>query len=135
MIIEDPELLSLFRLPGPCEYCGRLCPWGRDPAHIFARGLGGGSQVDIRENIVSLCRVCHTDSHAGNRPLRCDLLALAAAREGVLQADIERVVFDLLRLPKRSESEAALVLCGLRGHPWWQPPGETSRSAKASPTA
>lgn len=98
MRIVDEQLLEEFR-HGPCCWCGKRGP--TDAAHVFARGMGGGSRLDVRINLCSLCRACHWFSHSGHRPLRCDLLALVAAREGLQQAEIEREIFRLLREPKR----------------------------------
>ena len=73
MKIVDEALLALFRSATRCEWCGRDTPEGADPAHVFARGVGGGSRLDIRINLVSLCRgwhngqwvSCHDANHAG----------------------------------------------------------------------
>lgn len=62
--------------------------------------MGGGYRLDVRLNLVSLCRACHQEHHAGHRPLYVDLLALVAAREGVQQGDVERVVTELRNAPK-----------------------------------
>jgi hypothetical protein len=78
MKVIDPVLLAEFAKPGRCEFCGRSCPSGRDPAHIFSRGAG---RVDIACNLVSLCRHCHSMSHAGEVPTRRDLMCIAAMRE------------------------------------------------------
>jgi len=99
MIVRSDKTLSLFRGPGPCAWCGRWHP-RRHAAHVLARGAGGGSRLDVPLNLVSLCPDCHQGHHAGRRPLRCDLLALVAAREGLLQGDVEAELFRLRRAPK-----------------------------------
>lgn len=94
MQIIDNDLLFAFRLRGICEWCKRKCLC--DPHHYwYRRGMGGGSRLDHPWNLVSLCRSCHDDHHAGHRPLRIDLLAIVAAREGVTQDEITQ---ELLRL-------------------------------------
>jgi hypothetical protein len=89
----DEALLDRFRGRGRCEYCHRQCR-NREPHHIRQRGIGGWSRVDVPINLISLgsampgdCN-CHGRFHVGHIP-RCDLLALVAAREGVLQGEIE----------------------------------------------
>ena len=97
MRVVDKALLAVFRASQRCEWCGKATPEGCHPAHIFSRGAG---RVDIRANLVSLCWKCHCLSHAGHRPIRCDLLAIAAAREKTTQDRIERVVYKIRRAPK-----------------------------------
>lgn len=41
----------------PCEACGRQAV---DIHHIEARGMGGSKKLDIKENLMALCRYCHT---------------------------------------------------------------------------
>ena len=84
MKVIHRALLDKFRLMTVCAFCGRRvieC----DPSHIYSRGAG---RVDIPENIVNLCRVCHNDSHAGYEPTRAQLLAIAAKREGTTPEEI-----------------------------------------------
>lgn len=108
MRIVDERLLREFRGPGHCEFCGR---WFSqlDAAHVFARGMGSGSRLDVPENLVSLDRYCHTSHHDGLAPMRCDLLAVIAAREGCLQHEIEAYIRLLQRLPRGSEIPAAVL--------------------------
>lgn len=94
MQIIDDDLLLDFRLSFRCEWCGRKGPV--DCHHYwYRRGMGGGSRLDHPWNLVAICRSCHDDHHAGHRPLRIDLLAIVAAREGVTQDEITQ---ELLRL-------------------------------------
>lgn len=92
-IVCEP-LLNVFRQIGVCSWCGNA---GRtEVAHIVARGMGGGSRLDIPVNLVSLgaafsCR-CHAKSHEGERPLTVDLLAVIAARYEVSQKDIDHEI-------------------------------------------
>lgn len=107
-IVNEPLLASL-RTPGRCEWCKRPCR-AREVAHIRAKGLGSGGRYDVRINLVSLgiglwsgeaaCH-CHSEHHAGHEPTRIDLLAVVAAREDVMQDEIEAVMDLLARLPKR----------------------------------
>ena len=108
MIVKDKVVLARFRLPGPCEYCGRPCPNGRDPHHaVIKRGMGGGRRLDVPENLISLCRgfyqgkwvSCHDDAERGVIP-KADLLAIIARRENMLQDEIEAYLWLLLRRPK-----------------------------------
>lgn len=95
MKIVDEKLLSLFRRGGPCEYCKRMTI-RRQPHHIFCRGLNSARRLDVAINLIALCLQCHADFHNG-RILRCDLLALVAAREGRLQGEIEAELYRLRR--------------------------------------
>ncbi len=93
MQVIDPKLLERFRQGGRCEWCGAWCPC-REPHHIFSKGMGGGSQLDIRINLISLDRKCHDAVHRGDI-LRIDLLAVVAAREGTTQ---DRIVEEIYRI-------------------------------------
>jgi hypothetical protein len=56
---ESEAVLDRFRSAPCCEWCGR---WVRraEPHHFYhKRGMGAGSQLDIPENLVSLCALCH----------------------------------------------------------------------------
>lgn len=98
MILKDPDLLAEFRAATACEYCERPTPHGCDPAHILSRGAG---RVDIRGNLVSLCRWCHDSSHYGNAPYTSELLAIAAKREGTTVEWIRLEVYRIRREPKK----------------------------------
>lgn len=95
MRIFNPDLLAEFRRK-PCEWCG-LTP--AEPHHWHARGIGDGSRLDIRENLISLCRPCHNKIHSGNLR-RYVLLNYIAAREGTTPEQIIQRINYLLRLPK-----------------------------------
>ena len=99
MTVDDADLLDEFRRKPRCEWCNARSRHGLDPHHVFARGMGGGGRLDVRINLVSLCRTCHGEVHGG-RIMRRDLLAIVAAREGMLQDDVEREIYRLRRLPK-----------------------------------
>lgn len=107
MIIKNESLLESFRTGGLCEWCGAKCKQ-REGAHIYSRGTG---RVDARWNLVSLgssltfqCP-CHRNSHAGSKPYRGDLLAIAAKREGTSADAITEAVHALRRLDKHSSLE------------------------------
>lgn len=98
MIVIDEALLAQFRGFLHCEWCGlpRHCV----PHHLWARGFGGGSRLDVRVNLMSLCNDCHRAHHDGHRPFKCDLLAVVAAREKCLQDDIVAEIVRLRRAQK-----------------------------------
>lgn len=96
-VIND-KLLREFRMMGVCAWCNRRFP-EVDPAHIYSRGAG---RVDIRCNIVNLCRKCHTTSGTANEgngqhPNRQDLLEISAKREGMTPDEITETVFRIRR--------------------------------------
>lgn len=100
MRIEDKGLLREFALKRRCEYCGKTTPGVlADPHHLFARGMGGGGRLDIRINLISLCREDHNAVHAGHI-MRTDLLALVAQREGTSQDEIRAEIARLRKAPK-----------------------------------
>lgn len=97
MRIVNEKLLKEFRV-GPCCWCGRT---GRThPHHVFGRGMGGATRLDVRVNLVSLCFGCHRQTHMGRRPIRVDLLAVVAAREGLMQDEITRTILELRNAPQ-----------------------------------
>ncbi len=110
MVIEDPDVLAFERQPGPCCWCGRPCPFGRDPMHILSRGAG---QVDVACNVIGGCRACHSSSHGGNEPTTIDLLAVSAVRNGLMQDDIKGIVWAVRRLDKNPN--AGQIRIGLKG--------------------
>jgi hypothetical protein len=99
MRIVDEKILDEFRGPGKCEWCGYVTRWKRDPHHLWTRGMGGGGRLDIRINLISLCRLCH-DAVGLGHIARCDLLAVVASRESTTQSQIEEEIWRLRRTPK-----------------------------------
>lgn len=110
MKIVNDALTASYRHPGKCSWCGErvrmLCG-----AHIFAKGHGGGRQIDAPFNLVALgadavfdCS-CHVRHHAGQRPKHCDLLAVAAAQNKCHQRDIEQLVYLIRRLDRDTTRE------------------------------
>jgi hypothetical protein len=56
---ESEAVLDRFRCARCCEWCGRWVSRA-EPHHFYhKRGMGAGSQLDIPENLVSLCTLCH----------------------------------------------------------------------------
>lgn len=106
MLVKDDALLQQFREARRCEWCGRAVSVA-EPAHIFAKGMGGGGRLDIPCNLVALGSAfdcaCHRRQHDGHEPLPHDLLALVAARYGVLQLDVENEIHRVRRLAKGSQ--------------------------------
>lgn len=99
------DLLRRFREPGPCEICLKQCKV-REPAHIVARGLGGGGHLDVPVNLLSLgstprfeCQ-CHYNQHATGIPDRTEMQFLAAAREGMTFDEVLEIVWKLQRARK-----------------------------------
>jgi hypothetical protein len=87
VIIISERTLDRFRLGGYCGFCRRYT--FIEPHHIVSRGIGGSHRIDLPINIVGLCVTCHRMHHDGRRPLKCDLLAIVAGREGIFQNEIE----------------------------------------------
>ena len=105
MKIINESLLQVFREKTRCEHCRKQCRQGCDPAHIFSRGAG---RVDIHENLVSLCRSCHTSSHAGGSPTKAEMLAIAAKRE---KTTAEKII-DLVNSIRRDDSRKVWIFDG-----------------------
>jgi len=99
---DNEALLDEFRFKPRCEWCGRLmCNERLHPHHIFGRGMGGWSRMDVRINLVGLCAEDHAAHHNGQRPLTIDLLAIVAAREKTTQ-DAIRDEINCLRWGRRA---------------------------------
>lgn len=97
MKIVNAELVRAFSTAGLCEWCRRRTP--TEAHHLFCKGMGGGSKLDVRLFLMSLCRECHQNRHHGGVTQEC-LLAIVAQREKVLQDDILAVLFFLRRTPQ-----------------------------------
>ena len=88
MIVISPETMAEMHAESTvCENCCGLGPL--ECHHIFARGAGGGQRLDVRINLIMLCKECHEHAQRNRIPRRT-LLALAAERE----------IYRLRRLPK-----------------------------------
>jgi hypothetical protein len=91
--IADEALLNEFR-GRDCEICPRRnCS---EPHHVFARGLGGGSRVDHRFNLLACCRLCHSAIENGSIR-KSAVLAIVATREGITVATLRETVYRLIR--------------------------------------
>lgn len=104
MKIVNEILLAEFRTAGRCEWCGAWCRV-REPSHLWGRGFGGGTRLDVRINLMGKGSTanfecgCHNAYHAGKIG-RNELLSVVAAREQCVPDDIEVVIWLLKRLPK-----------------------------------
>lgn len=86
MRVVDDALVARFAGKKRCEWCGKVKKC--DPHHVWTRGAG---RVDVRTNLVSLCRKDHNAFHAGVIK-RAALVAIVAQREGCTPEDAEAVV-------------------------------------------
>lgn len=98
MIVIDDDLLDEFRNKLRCEFCGART-LGCEPHHVHARGMGGGSRLDVRENLIGLCRDCHDKAHLCKID-RADILAKIAAREKKTPQQCQEVIWNLLSKKK-----------------------------------
>jgi hypothetical protein len=96
--IIDEKTLDLFRGAGLCEWCGHWFAW-REPHHWHAKGLGGGSRIDLPRNLLSLCRQDHSSAHRGVID-RKDLLRIIAKRERCTPEECVQEIWDALRKDK-----------------------------------
>lgn len=106
MVIIDEALLARFREAGRCELCGKTCD-EREPHHVFGRGFGGGTRLDIALNLLAVgsskrfeCR-CHHLAQALSIPRRAQLCVIAL-REKTTPEFIENEIHRLRRAPKRA---------------------------------
>lgn len=106
MRIVSPETLSLFRGLRRCEVC-REPVQSTDPHHVIPKGMGAGSQMDIPENLLAVCRFpCH------NRCQRYEVMQLeqfeiVAKREGWESGErLREFVWAVQRAPKGTDVEA-----------------------------
>ena len=89
MIVRNEQLLDSFRAKGRCENCGIIGPV--EPHHVFTKGIGGSGQVDIPENLIGLCRLCHSRFHNGRIP-RGQFITIIARRQRRTPDEVEAVV-------------------------------------------
>jgi hypothetical protein len=117
MKIINKDLIRAFREPGNCEFCGRYCK-AREAHHWQPKGMGNGCQLDVRFNLICVGSTplwqctCHTQMESGEI-YRRDVLAKIAALNGLLQDQVERAIFILVRLPKNTPLEDAERLVSL----------------------
>lgn len=80
MIVRDPDLLiKLHEEIGYCELCDRT-DLRLEVHHIWAKGMGGGSRMDVGFNLIVLCKPCHDAAHRGEIEKRV-LFGIAGERE------------------------------------------------------
>ena len=95
MIVINKPLLAEFRAKLVCEHCGRAIIGPAEPHHWKPKGMGGGSRLDIRCNLIALDSRCHRMAEDGNIP-RETILAIIAQREGMLQDEVQAEIWRLL---------------------------------------
>lgn len=61
--------------------------------------MGGGSRVDVSENLVGLCRFHHNQHHQGNIS-QAEMWEMAAKRLGKTVQECKDYVYLVLRTPK-----------------------------------
>ncbi len=98
MKVLNPDLLATYRTKR-CAVCSRN--YGVCGHHFYAKGMGGGSQLDIPENLLPLCVECHDKAHWGKIE-RPELLRLIAARLGKTPEECQQVIWDTLARRKES---------------------------------
>lgn len=120
MKVVDPELRRRIRESCFCELCRRWFMGGVDAMHVLARGMGGGGQVDIEENLLGGCRICHTRAHAGAEGYKqADLWRAVARRLRRSPGEVENHVREVLRAPKGSEyRNGKIIYAGAGKHGW-----------------
>ncbi len=85
--VVDADLLDAYRGWQPCWWCGRTLPCS--PHHLVGRGQEGHRRADVPLNLAASCMECHSATHAGERPLLCDWIAVVASRNGVSIEEVE----------------------------------------------
>lgn len=78
-IVNVDAMIDLHEEISWCEFCDKTGE-KLDCHHIYARGMGGGSRLDIPINLIILCRTCHDKAQNG-RISRRELWGIAAERE------------------------------------------------------
>lgn len=97
MRIVNDKLLAEFRATAHCEACRDPTFYGCDPHHAFI--TRGKCRLDLRINLVPLCRDCHRRVQ-GFRWFRDHMLIHVAYRERCNPDDIMLVLHLFVRLPK-----------------------------------
>ena len=115
MKIINETLLKIFRSPMAltCDWCGRVGPV--EACHRQARGIGGGSRLDIRINILSMGTAfgcsCHRKQHDGTltvilgviltaEEVSDRMLAIIARREHLSEVQVREEINRINRLDK-----------------------------------
>lgn len=109
MILKCESVLFSIRAGSNCAWCYRPSRYGHDPAHIFARGLGGGHEVTAVWSVVPLCRTCHSNAHATGHPSKAELLVVAAKRCQCTVAEIEAAYWCISNQLDKNDSDERLA--------------------------
>src|SRR5437868_14662554 len=116
MLVKDEGVLEEFRSRKRCDWCGGGPSFDLPlvPHHIRCRGHGGGSRLDIRENLLTVCWRCHAwiQEHI---PADAQF-AVVAAREGTTVQKIRNKINRLLRTrpPEYTPTTAASLVTALQ---------------------
>lgn len=120
---KDAALRKAFATPGRCQWCGKNCQ-RREGHHLWTKGMGGGSVLDLRINLIALgssltleCP-CHTKIHSEGKIHWEMLLQVVASREKTTPARIEEVIRLFQRLPKETTEDE---LAGMGLLVWTRP--------------
>lgn len=97
MKIISEATLDLFRQKQRCEWCVRVA--SLDAHHWKPRGIGGGSRLDIKENLIGLCRECHNRAESGDIS-RSAILETIADREGLTPEQVQELIWSVLAKKK-----------------------------------
>lgn len=99
MRVPDEDLLDAFRAARRCDLCGLPIYDRAEPHHVYPKGAGSGSRVDIRENIMAVHRNCHASIEAGNVHREVCWL-IVALREGKTPEEVKTLVYRIVAAPK-----------------------------------
>ena len=116
MIIECSATLDKFRVKPRCEFCGKSVP-GCEPHHYHAKGMGGGSRLDIDINLIGLCRFCHQSAEDANIS-RKTILGIIADREKHDAEVIQEAIYFLVRTPDDSDAQIMEAMSSLSKPVW-----------------
>src|SRR4051812_4078324 len=97
MRVLDALLLRSFR-GRPCEWCPST--FDVSAHHVHYRSAG---RLDIRINLIGLCRECHDRHHRGRHPAEpttAQCWQTIADREGLTVGALKRCIKAILALPK-----------------------------------
>ena len=104
MKIDDKVMLGRFRGYGWCEICKKRRKV--EPHHSWQKtGMGGGSRLDIRINLIAVCRSCHNNCEE-ELVTRDEVLKIVARRELTTPEDIIAVIDFLWKLPKHMDPDS-----------------------------
>ena len=96
----DEALLESFRNKRRCDLCGLPVYNVRpEPHHVYPKGMGSGSRVDIRENIMAVHWKCHRSIEDGNVHREVCWL-IVALREKLTVEECKASVMRVINAPK-----------------------------------